>query len=234
MIEDLLGDLATGPWALPLLFALVFGDAFLVVVPGEAAVTGFAALSVVNGDPPLAAVVLVAAVAAFCGDATCYTIGRTIGLDRWAWTRRARLVALRAWARRRLTRSTAAIVFTARFIPFARIAVNLTAGAERVPAPRYLGLSALAAAGWATYQSLIGAAVARLLPTALWRRSSSRSRSRSSSAGRWMPRSAAVRGPGADGSKRSRRGRVASSPYRRIVHASPPIAHGIRLPACVA
>ena len=164
MIDDLLGDLATGPWALPLLFALVFGDAFLVVVPGEAAVTGFAALSVVNGDPPLAAVVVVAAVAAFCGDATCYTLGRTVGVDRWAWMGRPRIVALRAWAHRRLTRSTAAIVFTARFIPFARIAVNLTAGAERVPAPRYLALSALAALGWATYQSLIGAAVARLLP----------------------------------------------------------------------
>ncbi|MGC5171394.1 DedA family protein [Micromonospora sp. DT81.3] len=164
MIDDLLSDLAAGPWALPLLFAMVFGDAFLVVIPGEAAVTGFAALSVVSGEPPLAAVVVVAGVAAFAGDATCYVIGRTVGLDRWSWTGRPRPRALRAWATRRLTRSTAAIVFTARFIPFARIAVNLTAGAERVPAPRYLALSALAAFAWATYQAFIGAAVARVLP----------------------------------------------------------------------
>ena len=164
VIDDLLAGLATGPWVLPLLFVLVFGDAFLIVVPGEAAVTGIAALSVVHGEPPLAAVVVVAAVAAFAGDAACYAIGRTIGVERWRWMRAPRVVALRTWAKRRLARSTAAIVFTARFIPFARIAVNLTAGAERLAAPRYLGLCALAALAWATYQSLIGAAVARLLP----------------------------------------------------------------------
>ena len=166
MIDDLLAELATGPWALPLLFALVFGDAFLIVIPGEAAVTAFAALSVVHGEPPIVAVVTVAGVAAFAGDAACYAIGRTIGVDRWRWSRQPRLVAMRGWARQRLTRSTAAIVFTARFIPFARIAVNLTAGAERVAAPRYLGLCALAAFVWAIYQSFIGAAIAHILPQA--------------------------------------------------------------------
>ncbi|MGA1827356.1 DedA family protein [Microbacterium sp.] len=164
MIDDLLAAVATSPWALPLLFALVFGDAFLVVIPGEAAVTALAALSVVHGQPPIAAVVAVAAIAAFSGDAACYTIGRTIGVDRWRWSRAPRVVSMRAWAKRRLARSTAAVVFTARFIPFARIAVNLTAGAERLPAPRYLGLCALAACAWAVYQSFIGAAIARLLP----------------------------------------------------------------------
>jgi membrane protein DedA with SNARE-associated domain len=164
VIDDLLAAVATSPWALPLLFALVFGDAFLVVIPGEAAVTALAALSVVHGQPPIAAVVAVAAIAAFSGDAACYTIGRTIGVDRWRWSRAPRVVSMRDWAKRRLARSTAAIVFTARFIPFARIAVNVTAGAERLPAPRYLGLCALAACAWAVYQSFIGAAMARLLP----------------------------------------------------------------------
>lgn len=164
VLDDLLTAVATSPWALPLLFALVFGDAFLIVIPGEAAVTALAALSVVHGRPPTAAVVAVAAVAAFSGDAACYAIGRTVGVDRWKWSRAPRVVAMRAWAKRRLARSTAAIVFTARFIPFARIAVNITAGAERLPAPRYLGLCALAACAWATYQSFIGAAIARLFP----------------------------------------------------------------------
>jgi membrane protein DedA with SNARE-associated domain len=164
VLDDLLAAVATSPWALPLLFVLVFGDAFLIVIPGEAAVTALAAISVVHGEPPIAAVVAVAAIAAFSGDAACYAIGRTIGVDRWKWSRAPRVVSIRAWAKRRLARSTAAIVFTARFIPFARIAVNLTAGAERLPAPRYLGLCALAASAWATYQSFIGAAIARLFP----------------------------------------------------------------------
>jgi membrane-associated protein len=164
VLDDLLAAVATSPWSLPLLFALVFGDAFLVVIPGEAAVTALAALSVVHGRPPIAGVVAVAAIAAFSGDAACYTIGRTVGVDRWKWSQAPRVVGMRAWAKRRLARSTAAIVFTARFIPFARIAVNLTAGAERLPAPRYLGLCALAAGAWATYQSFIGAAIASLFP----------------------------------------------------------------------
>ncbi|WP_404430964.1 VTT domain-containing protein [Microbacterium lacus] len=166
MINDLLADIATSPWALPLLFGLVLGDAFLVVIPGETAVTAFAALSVLHGEPPLAAVVTVAAFAAFTGDAVCYFVGRTIDIDRWRWARSTRVQAARRWARRRLHRSTAAIVFTARFIPFARIVVNLTAGAERMRAPRYLALCALAAGAWALYQSFIGAAVARMLPDA--------------------------------------------------------------------
>ncbi|MGZ0712902.1 DedA family protein (plasmid) [Coraliomargarita sp. W4R53] len=164
MVDELLADVGASAWALPLLFVLVFGDAFLVVIPGEAAVTALSAISVVHGQPPLAAVVAVAAVAAFAGDATCYAVGRTVGVDRWEWSRAPRVLSMRAWAKRRLARSTAAIVFTARFIPFARIAVNLTAGAERLPALRYLGLSALAASAWAIYQAFIGAAIARILP----------------------------------------------------------------------
>lgn len=65
-----------------------------------------------------------------------------------------------------MDRSIAAIVFTARFIPFARLAVNLTAGASRLPAPRFLLVSALAASAWAVYQVSIGAVVAWLMPGA--------------------------------------------------------------------
>lgn len=166
MVEDTLAELAAGPWALPALFVLVFGDAFLVVIPGEAAVTALATLSALHGDPALIAVIAVAALAAFAGDATCYMIGRSTRIDRWGWMQGPRVSAMRAWAHTRLARSTAAIVFTARFIPFARIAVNLTAGAERIAAPRYLGFSALAAAAWACYQALIGAAVGQLMPDA--------------------------------------------------------------------
>ena len=160
----MLAGLAAEPWALALLFALVLGDAFLVVVPGEAAVTAFGALSVTTGSPPLAAVVAVAALAAFTGDACCYVIGRTVGLERWRWMRSSRTRRAFAWARARLDRSAGAVVFTARFIPFARLAVNLVAGATRVPAPRYAAVVAVAACAWAAYQALIGAVVARILP----------------------------------------------------------------------
>lgn len=165
-MSDVLTTIAASPWALLAMFALVLGDAFLVIIPGETAVTALAALSVVVGDPSIVAIIAVAALAAFVGDSACYLVGRRVGLERWGWMRRPRIAAAFVWARARLARSTAAIVFTARFIPFARLAVNLTAGAGGVSAPRYLPLAALAALGWACYQALVGTVVATLLPDA--------------------------------------------------------------------
>ena len=164
MVEDLLTQLAQSVWALPALFALVFADAFLVIVPGEAAVTAFGALAVSQGRPLLWTVIVIAAIGAVCGDALCYLVGRTIGLERWRWMRRPRVRAAFAWAEVRLRRRAALVLFTARFIPFARLAVNLTAGATRIPAPRYLAVAAVAALAWASYQALIGAVVAAFLP----------------------------------------------------------------------
>lgn len=164
MLDELLAQVAQSPWALAALFVLVVGDAFLVVVPGETAVTALGALAVSQGAPPLWTVVLVAAAAAVCGDALCYLVGRTIGLERWGWMRRPRVQAAFEWARARLRRRAALVLFTARFIPFARLAVNLTAGATRIPAPRYLSIAGAAALAWAAYQALIGAAIAAILP----------------------------------------------------------------------
>lgn len=164
MIDDFLGSLATSVWALPAMFLLVLADSLLVVVPGEVAVTALGAISVDLGTPPLPAVIACAAAAAFLGDAAVYTLGRRVGLDRWGWMRGPRVSAALGWARTRLHASSATVVFTARFIPFARLAVNLTAGATRIPAPRYLGVVAVAATAWAIYQAAVGAIVAHLLP----------------------------------------------------------------------
>ena len=164
MLADLLAGVADGPWTLPLLFALVLLDAVLVVIPGEVAVSAAGALAVSIGSPPLLAVIAVAAAAAFCGDALCYAAGRAIGLSRWRWMRHRRVQDAFDWAGRRLARGTATVVFTARFIPFARLAVNLTAGATRVPAARYLTIVAVAGTAWAIYQAVIGAAIGALLP----------------------------------------------------------------------
>lgn len=164
MIDDLLAQLAASAWALPVMFLLVVGDAFLVVIPGEAAVTAFGALAVSTGAPPLPAVIALAAVGAWLGDLACYAIGRRVGLERWRWMRGARVQAAFGWARARLDQRTAVVLFTARFIPFARLAVNLTAGASRVALPRYALVAGLAATGWALYQALIGAVIATVVP----------------------------------------------------------------------
>lgn len=163
-VDGWLQAIATSPWALLGMAVLVFADAFLVVIPGEAAVTAFGALAVSHGTPPLVGVVLVAAAAAFAGDACCYLVGRTVGVERWAWMRRPRVRAALDWARARLERNAAVVLFTARFVPFARLAVNLAAGAARVAPARYLGVAAVAAFAWAAYQAVIGAIVAAVVP----------------------------------------------------------------------
>ncbi|WP_460799458.1 DedA family protein [Microbacterium sp. GXF0217] len=164
MITDGVAELVTGPWALAVMSLLVLGDAFFVVVPGEIAVTALGALAISTGAPPLWAVIVCAAVAATAGDLICYSIGRWAGIDRWRWMRAERVQRAQRWARGRLESGTAVVLFTARFIPFARLAINLVAGATRIPLPRYGALVALAATGWAAYQAAIGALIAAVLP----------------------------------------------------------------------
>ncbi len=161
---DLLTESLTGPWSLVLMSALVIGDAFFVVLPGEIAVTALGALAVSTGAPPLWAVVVCAALAAAVGDACCYLIGRVVGTERWRWMRAPRVQQALGWARRRLDGGTATVLFTARFVPFARLAINLVAGASRIHPPRYLALVAIAATGWALYQAAVGAAIAAIVP----------------------------------------------------------------------
>lgn len=164
VLPDLLTELLEGPWALLLMSALVLGDAFLVLIPGEIAVTALGALSVAAGGPPLWSVIVCATVAAVAGDVACYLVGRHVGTERWGWMRAPRVRRALEWAHRRLDAGTATVLFTARFIPFARLAINLVAGASRIHAVRYLLLILVASAGWAAYQASVGAVVAVLVP----------------------------------------------------------------------
>jgi membrane-associated protein len=164
MLPDVVMDALTGGWALALMSVLVLGDAFTVVIPGEVAVSALGALSTSTGVPALWAVIACAAAAATAGDLACYAIGRWVGDDRWRWMRAPRVRRLREWAGDRLTAGTATVLFTARFIPFARLAVNLAAGAMGIPLRRYAPLVLLAATGWAAYQAAVGAAVASIIP----------------------------------------------------------------------
>lgn len=159
MSADALAQLAASPWLLPALFALVVGDAFLVVLPSETLVVALGALAATTGHPNPLLVIPVAALGAVLGDLACYGIGRAGGLERWAWQRKPRVAAAIERVRRTVGRRTAVLVFTARYVPFARIAVNLAAGAVRIPLGRYLPLSAAAGLAWAVFNTAMGAVV---------------------------------------------------------------------------
>lgn len=150
-------DALVGSWWLyPALYLLVVADAFLVVVPGEIAVAALGALAMSTDPAALWVVIPVAAAGAFTGDVACYAIGRRVGLERWRWQREGRTGAAIARVRGVVDRRTAMLVFTARYIPFARIAVNLSVGAARLPLRRYLPLAAAAGLAWALFQVGVG------------------------------------------------------------------------------
>lgn len=134
-----------------------------MVLPSETAVVALGAIAGATGDPPLTAVVATAAVGALVGDLACYAIGRWAGVDRWGWQRRRRIATAIARVRATVERRTAVLVFTARDIPFARIAVNLAAGAARIPLARYAPLAAAAGLGWAIYNTAVGSVVGAAL-----------------------------------------------------------------------
>lgn len=146
-----------GPWVYAVLLALVIADAFLVVLPSETVVVALGSLALSTGAPQIAGVLAVAALGAIVGDNLCYAIGRRIGTERFAWMRRPRIGQAIDYAAAALERRPASLILTARYIPFARIAANLTAGATRFPYRRYAPLTLVAGASWACYNCLIGA-----------------------------------------------------------------------------
>ena len=164
-VDAFLDAFAGSPWLFPALFVLVVGDAFLVVLPSETVVVALGALAGATGAPSLWALIPVAALGAVVGDTLCYLIGRRVGIDRWGWQRRPRISAALSRTRATVLRRTAVLIFTARYIPFARIAVNLSAGAARVSYRRFLPLSAAAGLGWALYNTGIGLIFGTALPS---------------------------------------------------------------------
>lgn len=156
-MQDWLIAAADSPWLGFALFGLVVLDAFFVIVPSETAVVALGSLALSTGSPSVAVVLLAAGAGAVVGDSACYLIGRLVAVR--PPTRPRLLAAAFQRAESLLQRRAAVLILTARYVPFARIAVNLTAGATRFPYRRFLPLSILAGAGWALFNVVVGASV---------------------------------------------------------------------------
>lgn len=155
-ILDLLDGAITSPWLYAALFALAALDAFLPVVPSETlAIT--AGVYAAAGDTILPAVIGAAALGAFAGDHASYSIGRSLGgrllANADGGSRRS---AALGWARRRLATRGGSILIVCRYIPGARTATTLTAGAVRHPLRSFTPFDAVAALSWGAYTALIG------------------------------------------------------------------------------
>lgn len=156
LLTELVTDLAASPWVYLVVFAVCVIDGFFPPVPSETVVVGAATISVATGQPQLLLLIGVAALGAIVGDNIAYQLGRALGTTRFRWMRATRVAATLEWARRGLDKRGALLIFTARYIPVGRIAVNMTAGATRYPYRRFLPLSIAAGVAWAAYSALFG------------------------------------------------------------------------------
>lgn len=157
-MADLLSSFLLTPWAPLLILLFCFLDGFFPPVPSETVVVGALSLAFATGPAatPTAVLILLAAGAgAAAGDSAAYAIGRRLGTERWAWMRRHRVRSALEWAGESLARRPAMYLLVARYIPVGRVAVNMTAGATRLPYRRFLPLSLVAAVGWVALSALI-------------------------------------------------------------------------------
>lgn len=156
-IEGWVPALAESLWVFPALYVFATVDGFFPPVPSESVVIGLSSLSVSQGHPNLALVLLVAALGAFTGDQIAYAIGSRVDVHRLAFFRTERGRRTLAWAEHALAHRGSSFILAARYIPVGRVAVNMTAGALGYPRKRFVGLTALAAVTWAGYGTLVGA-----------------------------------------------------------------------------
>jgi membrane protein DedA with SNARE-associated domain len=156
LLTALVTDVAASPWVYLVVFVVCFVDGFFPPVPSETVVVGAATISVATGQPQLLLLIGAAAAGAVLGDNAAYQLGRMLGTDRFRWMRAKRVAAAVVWARRGLDSRGALLIFSARYIPVGRIAVNMTAGATGYPIRRFLPLSIAAGVTWATYSALFG------------------------------------------------------------------------------
>lgn len=155
-VETWAVGLAASPWVFVVLFVFVVVDAFFPPVPSETLVIAVAAYAVSTGGPPLWAIVATAAAGAVVGDSVAYLLGRRLDVRGWRLLRAQRLQTAFDWAERSLAARPARFIVSARYVPVGRVAVNMTAGAIRIPVPRFLALASLGGVTWAVYSTVIG------------------------------------------------------------------------------
>ncbi len=155
-VVELLDAAVTSPWFYLALFLVAMIDAFFPAVPSESLVVS-AGVFAATGEPNLFAVIGVATLGAFAGDHVSYMIGRTAGgrvLDR-AKPGSKKAAALERGGKL-LDDRGGTIVIVCRYIPGARTAITLSAGALRYPLSKFSLFDGIAALSWGTYSALVG------------------------------------------------------------------------------
>jgi membrane-associated protein len=155
-ITELVEGAMSSPWVYLALCAFAAIDAFFPIVPSESLVIS-AGVFAATGEPNLVAVIAVAALGAFAGDHISYLVGRTAG---GRLLERAKPGSKKAAALERggklLSDRGGTILIVCRYIPGARTAITLSAGALQYPLRKFSLFDGIAALSWGTYSALVG------------------------------------------------------------------------------
>ena len=156
-ITELVEQAVGSPWVYLALFAFAALDAFFPLVPSESLVISAGVFAASGSEPDLVPVILAAAAGAFLGDHISYFIGRTAGakLMRRAKEGSRKQKAFRQ-ARKLIDERGGVILIICRYIPGARTAITLTAGAVRYPLRKFSLFDGIAALSWGVYSTMVG------------------------------------------------------------------------------
>ncbi len=149
-------SIAASPWVYLGMAVFAVIDGFFPPMPSEAAAVGLSALAAATGRPDLALTIVAAASGAFVGDQVAFAIGRRIDVHRLPLLRKGRGRRTLSRAEDALTHRGTSFILAARFIPVARVAVNMSAGALGYPRRRFVALAAIGSVTWALYSAAIG------------------------------------------------------------------------------
>jgi membrane-associated protein len=156
-ITELVEQAVGSPWIYLALFAFAALDAFFPLVPSESLVISAGVFAASGTEPKLVPIILAAAAGAFVGDHISYFIGRTAGrrlMDRAAdGSRKQR--AFRQ-AHKLIEERGGVILVVCRYIPGARTAITLTAGAVRYELRKFSFFDGIAALSWGIYSAMVG------------------------------------------------------------------------------
>ncbi|SEE67592.1 membrane protein DedA, SNARE-associated domain [Arthrobacter alpinus] len=155
-INVLIEHSASQWWVIPLVSLFCLIDGFFLFLPSETAIVALASIAAKSGEPNIWFLIMGASAGAIIGDNIAYFLGRKLGTTRFNWMRRPRGAKAFAWAGKELEKRGAMLIFTARYIPVGRIAVNFTAGATYFPWRRFVVLDAVAVVTWAGYSVAVG------------------------------------------------------------------------------
>ncbi len=168
VVDDLaaLADSAAsyGYWAVMLIVA---GDGVFPALPGETAIVAAAVLAA-QGSMNLYLVILAGAVGAVIGDSCAYWIGRAGSEPLRRWIGRMAGAERLASAERMVARQGPALVFTGRFLPGIRIAINVSCGAGHMTYPRFLRFDILGGIVWSAQAALLGYFAGKAFADQIW------------------------------------------------------------------